>query len=135
MATTLSAGVMSHMQQSETAFDNIMHELLKQTSDKPIALSLLVYTGNTKEIELVLDMSHDEIDSLHYFAPEVDTSPPSSKADDVKPPIKMVRRELATGYKRLVKTLISFHKYLRRENIEIFGDLSLIHISEPTRPY
>ena len=128
MADTLSAGVMTQVQQSEAAFDNVMRELLKQTLDKPIPLSLLVYTDNTKDIELILDMHHSEVDSLHYFTPEVDPSAPPSKEEDVKPPIIMVRRELAAGYKRLVKTFISFHKYLRQENIEVFDDWSNIDL-------
>ena len=74
MAATLSAGVMKQVDQSETAFDNVMLQLLKQTLDKPIPLSLLVYTDNTKDIGLILDMHHSEVDSLHYFAPEVDPS-------------------------------------------------------------
>ena len=124
----LSNTVIQSAQLSETAFDNIMLELLKQTLDKPIPLSLLVYTDNTKDIGLILDMHHSEVDSLHYFVQEVDTSSPPSNEQDVKPPIIMVRRELATGCKRLVKTFISFHKHLRQEIIEVFADWSNISL-------
>ena len=97
MATTLSAGVKTDIQQSETAFRNVMHELIKQELNGPVTLSLLQYTGNDMDLELVLDMTDDEIDNLYYLVQEVDASSPLSKEEDVKPKTITVRRELPTG--------------------------------------
>ena len=105
-----------------------MLELLKQTLDKPIPLSLLVYTDNTKDIGLILDMHHSEVDNLHYFVQEIDTSSPPSKDVDIKPKTNLFRRELRTGYKHLFKVFTSFHKHLREEGVEIYFDWSNIDL-------
>ena len=70
----LSAGVKTQMQQSQLAFQHVMNELLKQDLDGPVSLSLLVYTGNSIDIELILDMTDENIDNLNYFTQEADTS-------------------------------------------------------------
>ena len=108
----LSADVKTDIQQSETAFRNVMHELIKQELNGPVPLSLLEYTGNVMDLELVLNMTDEEIDNLHYLVQEVDTSAPPSKEEDVKPKTIIVRRDLPTGYKRLIKVLISFNRHL-----------------------
>ena len=69
----VNLGVKTQMQQSELAFDHVITKLLNQKLDGPIALSLLEYTGNTKGIQLVLDMSDNDIDDLHYFIQQVYT--------------------------------------------------------------
>ena len=109
-----------------------MNEFLKQELDGPVSLSLLEYTGNVMDIELVLNMTDKEIDSLYYLTPEVDTSSPPSKDEDVKPKTILVRRELPTGYKRLVKVFTSFHKHLREEGVEIYFDWSNINLEKFT---
>ena len=126
MMSRLSAGVKTQMQQSQLAFQHVMNELLKQELDGPVSLSLLQYTGNVMDIELILDMTDEEIDGLHYFTPEVDSSSLPSEEMDVKPKTTLVRRELPTGYKRLVKVFTSFHKHLRAEGVEIYFDWSNI---------
>ena len=132
MMSRLSAGVKTQMQQSQLAFQHVMNELLKQDLDGPVSLSLLVYTGNSMDIELILDMTDEEIDNLHYFTQEVDESSPPTKDEDVKPRTKLVRRELPTGYKRLVKVFTSFHKHLRDEGVEIYFDWSNIDLEKFT---
>merc|ERR1711953_1495584 len=77
-------------------------------------------------------MTDKEIDSLYYLTPEVDTSSPPSKDEDVKPNTILVRRELPTGYKRLVKVFTSFHKHLREEGVEIYFDWSNINLEKFT---
>ena len=124
MADTLSASVMEQMHQSETAFKNVMHEFFNQQLNGPVPLSLLEYTENVMDIRIIVAMTDDEADDLYYFVPEVDTSSPTGKEDDVKPQIKMVRKELSKGYKRLVKVFTSFCRYLQEEGIEIRGDWS-----------
>ena len=132
MMSRLSTGVKTQMQQSELAFQHVMLELLKQELNGPVPLSLLQYTGGIMDIELILDMTDEEIDTLHYFTTEVDTSSPPSKEDDVKPKTVTVRRELPTGYKRLVKVFTSFHKHLREEGVEIYFDWSNIDLEKFT---
>ena len=73
MMSKLSVGVKTQMQQSKLAFEHVINEILKQELDGPIALSLLQYTGNSPDIELVLDMADEDIYELHYFVREVDT--------------------------------------------------------------
>ena len=70
------------MQQSELAFEHVLNELLKQDLDGPVALSLLEYTGNVKDIELVLNMTDAEIDNLYYLREVADTSPSSDNDDE-----------------------------------------------------
>ena len=120
MTSELSYSAIKQVQQSETAFKNVMHELLNQELNGPVPQSLLVYTGNVMDIRLILDMTDDEIDDLYYFAPEVDTSLPSNAEDDAKSSIKMIKRDLPKCYKRLVKVFTSFHKHLQEEGVEIF---------------
>ena len=130
MMSKLDLGVKTQMQQSELAFDYVITELLNQKLDGPIALSLLEYMGNTKDIQLVLDMSDNDIDDLHYFTQQVDTSSTSSK--DEKGDITIVKRDLPKGFKRLVKILVSFHKHLRAEGVDIFFDWSNIDLESFT---
>ena len=99
MMSRLSTGVKTQMQQSELAFQHVMLELLKQELNGPVPLSLLQYTGGIMDIELILDMTDEEIDGLHYFKPEAYTSSTPSKDEDVKPKTILVRRELPIGYK------------------------------------
>ena len=134
MMSKLSAGVKTQAQQSELAFRHVINELLKYELDSPIALSLLEYTGNSMDIELVLDMADDDIDNLHYFTKEVDTSysPPDDESEDAKPKFIVVRRDLAKGLKRLVKVFISFHNHLREEGVDIYFDWSNIELKKFT---
>ena len=60
----LSADVKTDIQQSETAFRNVMHELIKQELNGPVPLSLLEYTGNLMDLDLVLNMTDDEITEM-----------------------------------------------------------------------
>ena len=120
----LSDNVINQVQQSEIAFKNVMHEFFNQQLNGPVPLSLLEYTENLMDIRLIVAMTDDEADDLYYFVPEVDTPSPTGKEDDVKPQIKMVRKELSKGYKRLVKVFTSFCRYLQEEGIEIRGDWS-----------
>ena len=62
IVSTLSAGVVEKMQQSETAFKNNMHKLLSQEFNEPVPLSLMEYIGNVMDIELLLNMTDNEID-------------------------------------------------------------------------
>ena len=131
MMSKLSVGVKTQMQQSKLAFEHVINELLKQELDGPIALSLLQYTGNTPDIELVLDMTDDDICDLHYFVQEVDTpSAPSKKEEDKdgKSKTVIVRRDLPRGYKRLLKIFVSFHKHLRAEGVDIYFDWTNIDL-------
>ena len=125
-------GTKTHLRQSKLAFQYVMNELLKQELDGPVSLSLLQYTGNVMDIELILGMTDEEINNLHYFKTEVDTSSPPSKLDDVKPKTVTVRRNLPTGYKRLLKVFTSFHKHLREESIEIYFYWSNIDLKQFT---
>ena len=124
MMSRLSVGVKTQMQQSELAFQHVLNELLKQDLDGPVALSLLEYTGNVMDIELVLNMTDSEIDNLYYFKEVADTSPPDEEEEEegekVKVSTSVVRIALPTGYKRLVKVFTSFHKHLREEEVEIY---------------
>ena len=79
MMSKLDIGVKTQIQQSELAFNHVITELLNQGLDGPIVLSLLEYTENTKDIQLVLDMSDNDIDELHYFIQQVDISSASLK--------------------------------------------------------
>ena len=62
------------------------------------------------DIQLVLDMSDYEIDDLHYFTKEVDTSSIRMKeeTEDTKPKVTILRRDLAKGLKRLIKVFVIF---------------------------
>ena len=82
--------------------------------------------GNTKDIHLVLDMSDNDIDDLHYFIQQVDTS--SSSPKDEIGDTTIVKRDLPKGFKRLVKIFVSFHKYLRAEGADIYFDWSNIDL-------
>ena len=132
MMSRLSVGVKTQMQQSELAFQHVLNELLKQDLDGPVALSLLEYTGNVMDIELVLNMTDAEIDNLYYFKEVADTSPPDDEEEeeDKKPKAatSVVRIALPTGYKRLVKVFTSFHRYLREEEVEIYFDWTNIDL-------
>ena len=75
----LRAGVKADIKQSETAFQNVMYELIKQELNGPVPLSLIEYTGNVMDLELVLDMKDDEIYNLYYLVQEVDTLSPPMK--------------------------------------------------------
>ena len=119
------------MQQSELAFQYVMNELLKQELDGPIALSLLDYTGDIMDIELVLNMTDDEIDELCYFKEVPNTSPSNDDEEEdgkAKPATSVVKMELPKGYKRLVKVFTSFHKYLREQEVEIYFDWTNIDL-------
>ena len=126
MMSKLDLGVKTQMQQSELAFNHVITVLLNQKLDGPIALSLLEYMGNTKDIQLVLDMSDNDIDDLHYFTQQVDTSSTSPK-DEIGD-TTIVKRDLPKGFKRLVKIFVSFHKYLRAEGADIYFDWSNIDL-------
>ena len=111
------------MQQSELAFQHVMTELLKQELDGPVALSLLEYTGDIMDIEIVLNMTDAKIDELCYFKEFPGTSPSNNNEEEdgkAKPTTSVVRMELPKGYKRLVKVFTSFHKYLREQEVEIY---------------
>ena len=124
MMSRLSVGVKTQMQQFELAFQHIINELLKYELDSPISLSLLEYTGNSIDIHLVLDMTDDEIDDLHYFTKEVDTSslPTKEETEDTKPKVTILRRDLAKGFKRLIKVFVRLHKHLCTEGVDIYFD-------------
>ena len=83
-------------------------------------MSLLEYTENEMDLEKVLDMKNNEIDSLYYLAQEVETSSPPSKDDNVKPKTITFRKELSGGSNRLLKILTSFHKHFRANEMDIF---------------
>ena len=53
MMSKLDLGVRTQAQQSELAFEHVITQLLKQELDGPIALSLLEYTGNTKDMSKI----------------------------------------------------------------------------------
>ena len=97
-----------------------MNELFMMELDSHVSMSFLEYTKGSMDINIVINLTDNEIDGLHYFAPEVDALSPASKEDNIKPPVKMVRREIPTGYKRLVKVFSSFYRHLRDEGVEIF---------------
>ena len=122
MMSRLSVGVKTQMQQSELAFKYFMNELLKQELDGIVALSLLEYTGNIMDIEMVLNMTDDEIDNLYYLK-EVPVTSPSNEDEEedeeAKPKTSVKMIALPTGYKRLVKVFTSFHKYLREKEVQI----------------
>ena len=124
MMSRLSVGVKTQMQQSELAFQHMLNELLKKDLDGPIALSLLEYTGNVMDIELVLNMTYSKIEKLYYFKEVADTSPPGDDEEEedkkAKAATSVVRIALPTGYKRLFKVFTSFHKYLCEEEVEIY---------------
>ena len=139
MMSRLSVGVKTQMQQSELAFQHVMNELLKQDLDGPVALSLLEYTGNVMDIELVLNMTDSEIDNLYYLKEVPDTSSSedadededeSDEEEDAKPKTttSVVRIALPTGYKRLIKVFNSFHKHLREQEVEIYFDWTNIDL-------
>ena len=67
MMSRISVGVKTQMQQSELAFYHVLNELLKQDLDGSVVLSLLEYTGNVMDIELVLNITDAEIDNLYYL--------------------------------------------------------------------
>ena len=83
MMPRLSVGVKTQMQQSELEFQHVINKLMKQDIDGPVALSLLEYTGNVMDIELVLNMTDSEIDNLYYFKEVADTSPPDVRILDI----------------------------------------------------
>ena len=132
MMSRLGVGVKTQMQQSELAFQHVMNELIKQDLDGPVALSLLEYTGNVMDIELVLSMTDSEINNLYYLKEVADASSP----DDVdgeenlnpKSTTFVVRTALPTGYKSLIKVFNSFHKYLREQEVEIYFDWTNIDL-------
>ena len=126
MMSKLNLGVKAQMQQSDLAFYHVITKLLNQKLDGTIALSLLEYMGITKDIQLVLDMSDNDIDDLHYFIQQVDTS--SIPPKDEKGDITIVKLDLPKGFKRLVKILVSFHKHLHAEGADIFFDCSNIDL-------
>ena len=131
MMSRLSVGVKTQMQQSELAFQHVMTELLKQELDGPVALSLLEYTGGIMDIGLVLNMTDAEVDELYYFREVPDTSPSKDDEEEdgkAKPSTSVIKMELPTGYKRLVKVFTSFHRYLREEEIEIYFDWTNIDL-------
>ena len=131
MMSKLSVGVKTQMQQSKLAFEHVINELLKQELDGPITLSLLQYTGNSQDIELVLDMTDEDVDDLPYLVQEVDTSfipKKEEKEEDVKSKTIIVRRDLPKGFKRLIKIFVSFHKHLRAEGIDIYFDWTNIDL-------
>ena len=106
MMSKLDLGVKTQMQQSELAFDHVITKLLDQQLDGPISLSLLEYTGNTKDIQLILDMSDNDIDDLHYFTQQVDTS--STPLKDEKGDITIVKRDLPKGFQTTSKDPCQF---------------------------
>ena len=122
----IDLGMTTQMQQSELSFDQVITELLNQKIDGIIALSLLEYMGNTNDIQLVLDMSDNDIDDLHYFIQQVDTSPAPLK--DEKGGTTIVKQDVPKGFKQLVKIIISFHKHIRLEGVDIFFDWSNIYL-------
>ena len=130
MMSKLSAGMKTQKQQSELAFQYVITELLKYELDSPIALSLLEYKGISMDIELVLDMSNDDIDDLHYFTKEVDTSstPTNDKKEEANSKVIIVKRDLPRGLKRLVKVFVCFHKHLRAEGVDIYFDWTNIEL-------
>ena len=108
-----------------------MNELLKQDLDGPVALSLLEYTGNVMDIELVLNMTDSKIDNLYYLKEVADTlSPDDDEEEDAKSKAanSVVRIALPTGYKSLIKVFNSFHKYLREEEVERYFDWTNIDL-------
>ena len=107
--STLNAGVKTATQQAQIAFQHAIKVLMEQELDGPVALSLIEYTSGSMDLRLVLNMTDEEIDLLYYFAQELDTSSPPSKDDDAKPKTVMIKRDLGTGYKRLVKVLSLIH--------------------------
>ena len=131
MMSRISVGVKTQMQQSELAFQHVMTELLKQELDSIVALSLLEYTGNIMDIELVLNMTDAKIDDIYYLKDVQDISPSNDDEEEdqeAKPKTSVKMIALPTGYKRLVKVFSSFHKYLRKEEVEIYFDWTNIDL-------
>ena len=83
--SSLNAGVKTATQQAQIAFQHAIKVLMDQELDGPVALSLIEYTTGSMDLRLVLNMTDEEIDSLYFLTPEVDTSSLPSKDEDVKP--------------------------------------------------
>ena len=121
----ISAGVKTRLQQSQRAFKHVINELFSQELDGPIASSLLLVTP-AMDIRDILNLHDEEVNRLHYYTQELDTSSPPSKDDDAKPTTVNVKRDLPEGYKRTLKIFIRFAKHLREEGVEVHYDWSNI---------
>ena len=105
-----TSGVMTRSQKSEAAFRHVITNLFHQDMDGPIALSLLVYTGQNIDVSLIINISDKDIDDLHFFRKTLVT-PPNADAD-AKPVSVDIRHELPRAYKQLVKIFTSFQKWM-----------------------
>lgn len=100
--------VLTRKQRAEyaaTAFQYVIEELFNQELDGPVAQSLFIATENTEDIRLVLDLSEQAINNLHYFKSSDECE---SVESDTKSSQSSVRVELGDGYKSSIKILKGF---------------------------
>ena len=120
---------------STDVFQHVIKDLFKQELDGPIAMSLLEHTKGSKEIDLVSNMTDDQIDKLHYYTISSEPSP-ESKYRDVKdyPGPEVIKRvDLSKDYKSLLKVFTSFCKHLKGQGNDMRSDWSNIDLGMFTR--
>ena len=88
-----------------TGFKFVIEELFNQELDGPVAQSLFIATENTEDIEVVLDLSEEDINNLYYFKSSDESE---SVESDTRSSQSSVRVALGAGYKGSIRRLKGF---------------------------
>ena len=115
-------GVQTQRQKSESAFNHVITNLFRQYLDGRTASSLLVYTGDLRDITQVIEMPDEDIDKLHYYTYE--TIQPDEK--ETKTKTVRVSHDLPKGSRNMIKVLKSFNRYMSSSGEAIYYDWSNI---------
>ena len=115
-------GVQTQRQKSESAFNHVITNLFRQDLDGRTASSLLVYTGDLRDITQVIEMPDEDIDKLNYYTYE--TIQPDEK--ETKPKTVRVSHDLPKGSRNMIKVLKSFNRYMSSSGEAIYYDWSNI---------
>ena len=116
--------VLTRQQRAEyaaTAFQYVIEELFNQELDGPVAQSLFIATENTEDIGVVLDLSEEDINNLHYFKSSDESE---SVESDTRSSQSSVRVALGAGYKGSIRQLLGFEEFRQQQGNPILPDWS-----------
>ena len=122
--------VLTRQQRAEYAansFQYVIEELFNQELDSPVAQSLFIATENAEDIRLVLTLSEEDINNLHYFKSSDESE---SVESDNRSSQSSVKVALGDGYKGCIRRLIGFEEFRRQNGDPVLTDWSNVTVSE-----
>ena len=116
--------VLTRQQRAEyaaTAFQYVIEEIFNQELNSPVAQSLFIATENAEDIRLILTLSEQDINNLHYFKSSDESE---SVESDTRSSQYSVRVKLVDGYKDRIRRPKMFSSFRQQQGNPILPDCS-----------